>query len=115
MHTPGPWAIKYRGKQAWIETDYSLCRVADVILWYKPSAELIAEHNANASLISAAPDLLEALEALSKSAPSACCVDFHHQPGDYHAADESCPALDRYEAACLSARAAIAKARGETK
>lgn len=67
----------------------------------------------NAKLIAAAPDLLEALEALADSAPSACCVDFHHKPGDYHDADESCPALDRYEDACLSARAAIARARGE--
>lgn len=66
-----------------------------------------------AELFAAAPDLLEALEALADSAPSACCVDFHHKPGDYHDADESCPALDRYEAACLSARAAIARARGE--
>lgn len=66
-----------------------------------------------ANLLAAAPDLLEALEALADSAPSACCVDFHHKPGDYHDADESCPALDRYEAACLSARAAISRARGE--
>lgn len=55
--------------------------------------------------------LLEALEALSKSAPSACCVDFHHRPCDYHGADKPCPALDRYEAARLAARAAIAAAR----
>lgn len=58
-------------------------------------------------------ELLEALELLSKSAPSACCVDFHHQPGDYHGPDEACPALYRYEAACLSARVVISKARGE--
>lgn len=92
-----------------LQTDFAMVRIGGRVHMVGYSQEDFA----NAKLISAAPDLLEALEALADSAPSACCVDFHHKPGDYHDADESCPALDRYEAACLSARAAIARARGE--
>lgn len=112
-HTPGPWnATKINPVTGDID---------DCYLYVEPGIAVIERKvkgrdqydAANARLIAAAPDLLEALEALADSAPSACCVDFHHKPGDYHDADESCPALDRYEAACLSARAAIARARGE--
>lgn len=104
-HTPGPWNI---------------CKKGSTILSIGPcSADEYAGFSwlqipdSDAALIAAAPDLLQALDALSKSAPSVCCADFDHQPSDYHGADESCPALDRYEAACLAARAAIARARGE--
>lgn len=111
--TEGEWFAKRDG---W-STVYVECRIGGGMLQEVaacgPTANGTDEQEANARLIAAAPDLLEALEALADSAPSACCVDFHHKPGDYHDADESCPALDRYEAACLSARAAIARARGE--
>ena len=105
-HTPGPWSVDDNHGKRYIEPIYSNEPIAEIC---KKKGD---EYTANARLIAAAPDLLEALEALADSAPSACCVDFHHKPGDYHDADESCLALDRYEAACLSARAAIARARG---
>lgn len=65
------------------------------------------------AIISQWSELLESLESLAKSAPSACCSDFNHKLGDFHEHDESCPPLDRYESACLAARVAIARAKGE--
>ena len=109
--TPGPWTHEGQGDITGIEDNGFGRGPVDVCSVYLRTVE--GRHEANARLIAAAPDLLAALESLACSAPSACCVDFHHQPGDYHGADDACPALDRYEAACLSARAAIAKARGE--
>ena len=112
-HTPGPWfAVADKG-QTIIRTSRSSAAFSPLAIVKGDKRDTLKDQEANARLIAAAPDLLEALEALADSAPSACCVDFHHKPGDYHDADESCPALDRYEAACLSARAAIARARGE--
>lgn len=111
-HTPGPWIVKRSPFEVYNVDHGALTH--EICSGNLMIAALYAnEDGPDASLIAAAPDLLEALEALADSAPSACCVDFHHKPGDYHDADESCPALDRYEAACLSARAAIARARGE--
>ena len=117
-HTPGPWFLgeSERGRHFRAVDAKEPGALASVV-WLMEDDDIDGVSSprceANAHLIAAAPGLLEALEALADSAPSACCVDFHHKPGDYHDADESCPALDRYEAACLSARAAIARARGE--
>ena len=107
-HTTGPWLSRWKSDSVHESSDthpYG-CQIFRFADGQGPSDD-------DLNLILSAPDLLEALEALADSAPSACCVDFHHKPGDYHDADESCPALDRYEAACLSARAAIARARGQ--
>lgn len=116
-HTPGPWMIDAEDAsyitQREAKLDISIAFVMPVDIGGPKDFHFGEETEANKHLIVAAPDLLAALESLACSAPSACCVDFHHQPGDYHGADDACPALDRYENACLSARAAIARARGE--
>jgi hypothetical protein len=109
QHTPGPWSVN----GFYIDLDVAT-RIATVSNWRMSGADAFAEASANARLIAAAPELLEALEALAISAPSACCGDFNHKKGDFHEGDEKCPPLDRYEKACLLARAAIAKARGES-
>jgi hypothetical protein len=88
-HTPGPWKIEENLDQGNIDI-----RSDDIYRFY--IAEVwggMDAHKANAHLIAAAPDLLEALEALVKQAEG------HKAVGVYW--DE--------------ARAAIAKAKGETK
>lgn len=121
-HTAGPWVV-HEGD----EIDVRSANPADLAQApiYYCIAENIGGHvygenfddysevEANARLIAAAPDLLEALELLSQSAPAASCDMFHHEKQDRHTFIEECPALTRYELACLKARAAIAKARGE--
>jgi hypothetical protein len=122
-HTPGPWIFihgtvycaEIKGAPGYerCETKHQVCKPPECIKTKKPTAAAI-NWDANARLIAAAPDLLEALDALEQSAPSACCESFNHTRGELHEADELCPPLARYEAASLSARAAIAKARGES-
>ena len=119
-HTPGPWHvvmsdnatpfIQHENGHDWTDIDDRTSRVCHM------PAEIVENFNSlnNARLIAAAPELLEALEALECSAPDVCCRDFNHRKGDFHEADEACPPLDRWQAACLSARAAIAKARGDS-
>lgn len=90
-HTPGPWAATYKhlGDAPFVVESGQPgepnggCYMAEC---YGPDAE------ANARLIAAAPELLEALELLLFAPPSGCV--------DHHAID-------------AKARAAIAKARGE--
>ena len=62
-HTPGPWVTNYMERELWVGS--------------QPNQELIAvmercgyphEVQANASLIAAAPELLEALEAVAREA-----------------------------------------------
>jgi len=101
-HTPGPWKVfefaNYQGDPdlvgAWIGTDDLLvaeARGAAVIGGFRHE-----EHTANACLIAAAPDLLEALKALlGHDERDAGCV-----PSDAH--------LDAQN----DARAAIAQAVG---
>lgn len=94
-HTPGPW----RANASWIEGPAMALRIASVD-W--PSAtpgsapRNVAEARANARLIAAAPDLLEAAKAILARFPS------DHGP--------SSPLYD--EAKALSA--AIAKAEGRS-
>ena len=111
--TPGPWRINSRGSQVGPKSeadDQSFGMIMPVA--YLEEFDWPDAHEANARLISAAPELLEALELLSQSAPAASCEMFHHEKKDRHTFIEECPALTRYEHACLKARAAIAKARG---
>lgn len=61
MHTPGPWHV--RGFKVWEDLFRSNERrgiVAEIAISWRDSEEA----EANARLIAAAPDLLEALEAL---------------------------------------------------
>lgn len=67
-HTPGPWMIKWRDGGAKINPEDGHGFLADVRMrpTYTHNTE---EYGANARLIAAAPDLLEALEGLLKNAP----------------------------------------------
>lgn len=95
-HTPGPWVLRTR--ERWGPT----VRVGDLYVWLAgivPSSERPGEHEANARLIAAAPDLLASLkEMLDKGEGCAAC--------GFGAPGCGC----RYE----RARAAIAKAEGES-
>ena len=96
-HTTGPWVIhpdddlhpEYSG-HVMTRDGYA---VADCILEWSSIEE--CEQIANARLIAAAPDLLEALRNLA----------------DLYDTDKGCRSLPEY----IAARAAIAKATGETK
>ena len=54
-HTPGPWGVEYDG---------SLVMGRQVVPTPSPDTASVEERKANARLIAAAPDLLDALEAL---------------------------------------------------
>ena len=95
-HTPGPWRANYRNSPSgeWFDgvvgPDGERIRVDGLTLTSGPVAR------ANSVLIAAAPDLLEALQEVMEAhaVPSSICAER--------------PAYDK-------ARAAIAKALGETK
>ncbi|MGC5620400.1 hypothetical protein [Enterococcus faecalis] len=113
-HTPGPWSIGTPNDKEYGEIGvHGPGEYGFIICDLQADGYDEKTQKANASLICAAPDLLEALELLSQSAPAASCEMFHHEKQDRHTFIEECPALTRYEHACLKARAAIAKARGE--
>lgn len=107
-YTKGPWEI-IRARHGKTIMRIGECSAEEYagLAWLEVSEE-------NAHLIAAAPDLLEALEALANSAPDACCSDFNHRKGDFHDEGDECPPLERYASACLMARAAIARAKGES-
>lgn len=90
-HTPGPWGIS--GGRLDIRANYHGARFIAAV--YQPSTHELApmdsESLANANLISAAPELLEALEAL---------IEIEAKHGY-----TSWPEI-------IAARAAIAKAKG---
>lgn len=93
-HTPGPWAIneilrQYSGK---LEIQSGDTHIASVTVGKKG---ITPEQEANANLISAAPELLEALDLL-----------FSHKVVNTPGGGISAEAREK-------ARAAIAKARGE--
>ena len=97
-HTPGPWRIEYEEPFCPELVAPDGQRVVGVKLWEDdadaPGVGLNILPRANARLVAAAPELLEALEAALLR-----CEDCGTS-GDAH-----CPA-------CESARAAIAKAEG---
>lgn len=89
-HTPGPWLLA--GRTVYALNDEGFNRFSALVQdAHAPAYEL----NANARLIAAAPELLDALEMCVKSMKS-CLPDFN--PFDQAAYDK--------------AHAAIAKARG---
>jgi len=103
-HTPGPWEACDVGDYG----DYDgRCRVIlgdDLRI-----AVVLGDHDeskANARLIAAAPDLLEALGWYRDQMCEGFCVDLKTQ--DYYA-----ESMDFHCAGC-KARAAIAKAKGES-
>ena len=91
-HTPGPWDT---GEDGWIVESAKGWAVSHAVVFRGKHGE--GEDFANARLIAAAPDLLAALEELTRTAAS--LVDYHDDP--------------ETEAAIDVARAAIAKAKGE--
>lgn len=117
--TPGPWTFKHSsgaGLGIWADVSkvlserYSSSNDVPVYhinedtpkiqiayeLWTQfPRQEWDSMQRANGLLMAAAPDLLAALEAIT----------------DLYDTDEGCRSLPEY----INARAAIAKARGETK
>lgn len=104
-HTPGPWKtadITSRGTHVYWRIEAPSKHVAgvsvDVTLYPVDVVAVSEELKANARLIAAAPDLLAALEALEV----AVSMDF------------SLDRDSRINAAASGARAAIAKARGES-
>lgn len=96
-HTPGPWATEGNGRY------YASVRapsrmVADMRII---GGAVDAENTANARLIAAAPDLLEALETM---------VDLQGKAASGFPLSEN--ELREWAVANYTARAAIAKARG---
>lgn len=103
-HTPGPWSIHWGTAQSGSghhivdSSDMGeLSRIATVLFHDDTDGETAA----NAHLVAAAPDLLEALQ----SAHEVLLVSY-----PLHSID-----MDRRGAILEQARAAIAKATGETK
>lgn len=127
-HTPGPWeasAMGYESHPIYIRANYQLKRDGRL----HGSAGAIAKipassfHNidANARLIAAAPELLEALDELvaCKALKERIAI---HQQLLVHETEEEFQEMDcvmadyarRHPAAWEKARAAIAKATGDT-
>ena len=104
-HTPGPWKRSTRswgGKPYWVVEDHTgaiICQAEVGFHEYESGSFITVEEEiaANVKLIESAPNLLEALRAL---------VRIHL--GEYDPLVSSLPAWD-------AARAAVAKAEGETE
>ncbi len=121
-HTPGPWSYrKVPRKQEW-EIDTKRCPNLGHESWtgmsvvfgcddYPKMGKIVGE--ANARLIAAAPELLEALELLMKYSARPSCESLHHDKKYRHTALEPCPAEANLYQARIMAEDAIAKATGE--
>ena len=62
-HTPGPWRVNGGGKLRWISADSKVATHSDDVNRNTPSDNMVCEsvYEADARLIAAAPELLEAL------------------------------------------------------
>lgn len=100
-HTPGPWIAEARqhGLAIWADYENAPGEYIAIINGYEGSKEDRERNRANANLIAAAPELLEALEIFVSSITP-------------WAGTKSIPIEDIDKADRL-ARAAIAKAKGE--
>lgn len=94
-HTPGPWHVGQFDEQLFVSDS---TRNFDVCIIQPQHANPSSDARANARLIAAAPDLLEALEALVPHVLHYAAMNNAHPSAHKDAA---------------SARAAIAKAKGE--
>ena len=90
-HTPGPWRVVDSWNDHMVESQNG-----EEIIWQDGPHDTPTINEANARLIVAAPDLLEALESMLQSFLITQSLD------DYP-----------IDAPCNKARAAIAKAKGE--
>ena len=95
-HTPGPWIIYQTNKDQRItDVEFSVENGFSIATIYTGDQVSIETHDSNVRLISAAPELLEALEE---------CVEYlFNDLGKYPKESEL----------GMKARAAIAKAKGE--
>ena len=107
--TPGPWKTGHDGdERLWIGPDYDELAVAHVD-WDCLAAR--ANSRANAKLISAAPDLLDALEALLNAERHSMHIGYDNGSGGGNYIYTDVIRCD--DAAVDAARAAIAKATGK--
>lgn len=109
QHTPGPWSYRSQPHDDWGTVRagrYIICQARNPAVDYDDLDEYrrtrTDPYEANARLIAAAPDLLEACEAL-----------IAYDEGDDDAPDAGVKMMIDYDHALTLARAAIAKARGE--
>ena len=100
-YTPGPWNVEELYEDEWFMPAHEVRMVGE-------RNELIAviPGTANARLIAAAPDMLEALEAMMVMPWGYCACpvrmgDMEGEPDDAHCGE------------CRDSRTAIAKAKGE--
>lgn len=111
-HTPGPWAKKANGDSTFVPLRAHHCERLGVSIGFV-SWDDEGEPAANARLIAAAPDLLEALNDLLEAADSmrgtyGCIRGRHPEEDDTHIHDKW--AEEFLEERAALARAAIAKA-----
>lgn len=108
-HTPGPWSARLNPMKLRYDIDAAGWRTCARV-YLNEDPDLSRQGHANARLIAAAPELLEALTELVICQES----DYGHvwlsNPGGYGAYCVKCTAVRRDN---LRALAAIAKARGE--
>ncbi|MNJ10723.1 hypothetical protein D3C77_48850 [compost metagenome] len=105
-HTPGPWTFeRLRAGSIWAIQAGATC-VAEIVRWATTDPAALAEREANARLIAAAPELLEALERLLEAYSSQMRSDYDY-PGDPWTAE------GRHDEDALQAIRTIAKAKGE--
>ena len=104
-HTPGPWSVERSNKHGIIWIDAAESRLGDICDLYHITAsdQLVAKDNAeaNAKLIAAAPDLLEACKMFAEWLHE----DNQHSPNSPYQ-------IDRHAKAVKTTMAAIAKAEG---
>ena len=106
-HTPGPWVVDEMeaAQQPCIRTveGTAIATAGNGEPWFRAKPKWVRDAN----LISAAPDMLDALEELLKRRG-----DFDDD--EYHALEDGGLECERARNAVAVARAAIAKARGTT-
>lgn len=56
-HTPGPWTVGEDSRGVWADVDSVACRLLDI----RRTGGMACSYEANARLIAAAPELLDAL------------------------------------------------------
>lgn len=109
-HTQGPWKLlDFEEREAYVVTNSSGTKglyrgIAEILYGYNEPAE--SEQHANARLISAAPELLEALKELLAAETALF-------PAAEHGVEAQSAWATRRSAAEDAARAVIAKATGE--
>lgn len=99
-HTPGPWVVNAsENGLVWVDGDSETVSICDLYHRHK-DGEFISKENvkANARLISAAPDMYEALSLLMRIMQA-------EDPWDREN-------LGSMNEACMKARAALSKAEG---